>query len=97
MSGFVYILKSSKHGRYYVGSTNDLERRLDEHFRGKSKYTRDSGPYELIFSQSYLSLDDARKIERWIKSQKSRKLIEKIISKREIQKKRVNNKNVLVI
>jgi putative endonuclease len=38
----VYILQSQSLNRYYVGYTNDLERRLTEHNRKKGKYT-DSG------------------------------------------------------
>ncbi len=39
----VYILKCSN-GRFYVGSTNSIERRLEEHKRGKSKSTRNLLP-----------------------------------------------------
>ncbi|MGI5826770.1 MAG: GIY-YIG nuclease family protein, partial [Patescibacteria group bacterium] len=34
---FVYILKSEKNGRFYIGSTSNFERRLDEHLNGRSK------------------------------------------------------------
>jgi putative endonuclease len=85
--GIVYILRSLKTDKFYVGSTNNLTRRLEEHNRGHSTYTRDTGPYELVFSQGYPSLTVARRIEQWLKAQKSAKFLERIIEEGEIKKK----------
>jgi putative endonuclease len=81
MKGYLYILKSLKNGKYYIGSTDNLERRLIEHNSGseKSKFTKNNRPFELVFSQEYESLKIARKIEYKLKSFKSRKIIEEII------------------
>jgi len=84
--GVVYILKSQTNGRYYIGSTDDLDRRLKEHNSGNSKYTSESGPWEIVFCQTYKSLKMARTIEYWLKRQKSRVLIERIIVDKEIKK-----------
>lgn len=83
---FVYILKSLKNGRYYVGSTSNLKRRIVEHNSGKSKYTSLSFPYELKFSQEYESLAFARKAEYWLKRQKDRNFLERIINEGIIEK-----------
>lgn len=77
--GTVYILKSLVNGRYYIGSTNDLERRLFEHNHGKTKSIMFSRPYELVFKQVYASITEARRVERKLKKFKSRIIIEKII------------------
>jgi len=77
--GYVYILRSLKNGRYYVGSTNDLEKRVMEHNAGKSKYTSFSLPFELVFSQVFDVLSIARKVEYKLKRLKSKKVIEEII------------------
>lgn len=87
MEGVVYILRSLSTEKFYVGSTNDLKRRLEEHKEGKSKYTRETGPYELMFSQKYNVISDARKAERWLKAQKSSKFLSKIIEEGIIEKK----------
>ena len=79
--GIVYILKSLTNGRYYIGSTNNFERRLTEHNIGKSKATKFTMPFELAFLQEYDSLKEARRIERRLKNFKSRIIIEKIIKK----------------
>ena len=39
----VYVLKNNKTGRHYIGSTNDLVRRLLEHNRGHTRSTRQGG------------------------------------------------------
>jgi len=62
-----------------VGSTSDLDRRINEHNRGKNKYTKKFLPWILVFSQEFESLQLARRVEYWIKKQKDIKLIQKII------------------
>jgi len=74
----VYILKCSNN-RYYVGSTNNLKRRFEEHSGGKVRATRNLRPIVLAFSQNCSTLSRARKMERKLKSYKSRKIIEMII------------------
>jgi putative endonuclease len=80
MGSYLYILRSKTNARFYIGSTTDLNRRLEEHNLGKTKYTKATGPYELVFKQEYPFLIQARKAEMWLKSMKSRTLLEKIVS-----------------
>ena len=63
----VYLLKSRKDGRLYVGYTNDVERRLRAHNAGFVTYTRKYLPWVLIYYESFLSLDDAKKREKALK------------------------------
>jgi putative endonuclease len=76
---FVYILQSKKDGRFYVGSTNYLKRRISEHKNGKTPSTKRFGGVDLVFSQEYLLLKDARCIERKLKKLKRRDYLEKIM------------------
>lgn len=76
---FVYILKSAVNGRYYVGSTNDLDRRLKEHNAGKTASVKNLRPLELVFSQKFATLIEARRIEAKLKQFKSRKILDKIV------------------
>jgi len=84
MNGFVYILESQQNKTYYIGSTNNLERRLDEHNSGKVKYTKNLRPLELKFFKKYDSLTEARKVEYKLKKLKRRDIIEKIIKEQKI-------------
>lgn len=45
---FVYILYSSSLDKYYVGSTEDVKRRIYEHNMGKGKYTSKGIPWDLV-------------------------------------------------
>ena len=80
---YVYILYSESSDRYYVGQTNDVERRLEEHNHGlKSNYTSKYRPWMLKGRfEVGESLGLARKIERYIKNQKSRKYIEGLLER----------------
>lgn len=78
----VYILKSLKNGRLYTGSTDDLERRLDEHNKKQSKYTSYTGPYSLVYSEEYLTRDEAVKRELFLKTGKGRDFLKEIIKMR---------------
>lgn len=74
----VYILRCIN-SRYYIGSTNNLERRLNDHQQGKVKATRYIRPIALVFFQHCESLTGARKLEYQLKSKKSRIIIEQIM------------------
>jgi putative endonuclease len=64
---YVYILKSLKDHKLYIGSTNDLERRLKEHNEGKCFSTKSRVPFELIYYEGYKAEHDARKREHNLK------------------------------
>ena len=77
---FLYILESLTTGHFYIGSTTDLDRRLEEHQRGHTPSTRGRGPWNLAYQESFASLSDARKRELEIKRWKSAKLIRQLIA-----------------
>jgi putative endonuclease len=81
--GILYILQSQLTGRYYVGSTNDLPRRLSEHARSHSPATKGRGPWVLVYQESFQSLLEARRREFEIKRWKSAKLIAALIKREE--------------
>ena len=67
----VYILKNSINGRHYIGSTNDLVRRLSEHNRGHTKATRlKNAIWKIIYTEKYVTSIEAKRRERQIKSYK---------------------------
>ncbi len=73
---FVYILQSETTGRFYIGSTDDLERRLAEHLRGHSPATRGHGPWKLVYKEQFDTIVEGRRREYEIKRWKSAKLIQ---------------------
>ncbi len=60
---YVYILKSKIDNDNYIGSTNDLRRRLLEHNNGKVISTKNRRPFELRYYESYYNENDARNRE----------------------------------
>jgi len=64
---YVYVLKSSADGNFYVGSTKDLRRRFRLHNAGKIYSTKNRIPLELVYYEAYQSESDARKREHNLK------------------------------
>ena len=77
---WVYILRNQVTNRYYVGSTIDLKRRLTQHRSGNTRTTRVLGTHDLVYTEEYNTVDEARAREKQIKSYKSKVYIEKLIS-----------------
>ncbi|MEK7637389.1 MAG: GIY-YIG nuclease family protein [Patescibacteria group bacterium] len=75
----VYFLESEKNGRYYIGTTGNVRKRLREHNTGKSFSTKPYRPWKLVRVERYPTLSEARKRERALKTKKSRKVIKLII------------------
>jgi len=70
--GYVYMLVSQKDGSLYVGSTNDINRRLREHNEGVSAATRYKRPWKLRAVLKLDHISHARKLEQVLKAQKHR-------------------------
>jgi putative endonuclease len=71
---WVYVLQGSS-GRHYIGSTTELERRLEQHRTGHTYSTRRLGEeLQLVASLELTTLADARKLEREMKQKKNPRL-----------------------
>jgi len=64
---YLYVLKSKKDDNLYIGSTNNLRRRLFEHNNGMTQSTKSRRPFELRYYESYFNEQDARKRESSLK------------------------------
>ncbi len=76
---YVYILESLKDKSLYIGSTNNLKRRIKQHNSGTSRYTNQHRPYKLI---SYIALptkQDAERHETYLKSGYGRRTLKKML------------------
>ena len=70
---WVYILENLA-GRFYVGSTDNLSRRVDEHNSSEKvgrKYTHKNGPWNLVWSEEHTTRGKAVSREKAIKRMKS--------------------------
>jgi putative endonuclease len=67
---FVYILASRRHGTLYIGVTNSVQKRLEEHRAGKgSKFVKQYGVHRLVYVEAYDRAEDAiareKQLKRW--------------------------------
>lgn len=65
---YVYVLQSSKDGKFYIGYTHNLRNRLIEHKGGKVQSTKNRLPLKLIYCEAYLAKSDAEGREKFLKS-----------------------------
>ena len=65
---FVYILKSLKSDIYYTGIAKDIQQRLINHNKGKSRFTKGHLPWKLIYSEGPYETSEAREIEKYYKT-----------------------------
>ncbi len=75
---FVYIIENPK-GRFYIGSSDDVDRRVLEHndTKGSVTFTHENGPWTLVWREVHASPSSAVARERQIKSMKSSQWIRK--------------------
>jgi putative endonuclease len=64
---YTYVLKSKKDGNFYVGCTEDLKLRFDQHKKGKVESTRERRPFELIYYEACKDNKDALYREKYLK------------------------------
>jgi putative endonuclease len=69
---YVYVLRSSKTGRRYVGSCENIGDPLRRHNAGHAKATRHGIPWILVHSESFSNRAEAAKKERYYKSGRGR-------------------------
>jgi putative endonuclease len=65
----VYVLRNTA-GKCYIGLSENVQDRLQQHNQGVSKWTRHRGPWSLVWESELLTLSDARKLENRLKRQK---------------------------
>ena len=80
---YVYILQSLTSDKYYIGQTNNPERRFLYHNLGYSKSTKGEMPWKIVYQQEFMSRAEAMKREKQLKSYKNKLYLEKIIQNRE--------------
>jgi predicted GIY-YIG superfamily endonuclease len=78
----VYVLKSLKNGKRYVGYTSkDPDVRFVEHVSGTNAWTRQNRPLALVYSEKFENVSDARLRERFLKCGQGRKFLDGILNK----------------
>mgnify|MGYP001564917449 CR=1 FL=1 len=76
----VYVLRSLKNGKRYVGLTRtSVEERIRQHQSGSSQWTRQNSPFELVHTEEFPTRALAQRRERFLKSGHGRDLLTRLI------------------
>ena len=70
----VYLLRSEQDGQFYIGQTDDIERRLGQHNAGQVRSTRTRRPFELVGCKPFPTRDEARYFEYEVKRHSDKKV-----------------------
>ena len=76
----VYILQNEITKRYYIGSTNNIKRRIEEHNRGQTSSTRQRGKWKLVYYEEYKTNVESKRRERLIKSYKGGNAFKRLVA-----------------
>ena len=74
---YVYLLKSRKTNKWYLGYTADLRRRIQQYNSKESLATKAGVPFDLIYYEAYLLKADAEDREKYLKTSMGRRVIRK--------------------
>lgn len=79
---YVYVLKSKKDGKPYIGFSTNLKSRFEEHQKGKVRSTFYRRPLELVYYEAYKNEQIAKKREKQLKSGKTHTALIKRLKER---------------
>lgn len=65
---YVYVLESLKDNKRYIGYTNNLKKRIEEHNKGLSFATKFRIPFKLIYFEGCKNMEDAKRRENYLKT-----------------------------
>ena len=82
MPYFVYVLRSKRDGQYYIGSAENVTRRLSQHNRGKTRSLKHRRPLELVYVERFEGSEQARKREKQLKSFKGGEAFRRLLAER---------------
>ncbi|MEK7203707.1 MAG: GIY-YIG nuclease family protein [Patescibacteria group bacterium] len=85
---YVYVLQSKKNDNLYVGLTNDIKKRLLEHNRGLNFSTKPYIPWQLTHYEAYLNEEDAKRREKYLKTNQGGRLLKRMLKEYFYHKKK---------
>ncbi len=71
----VYVLRSERDQKRYIGTTNNIEERLLEHKSGLVKSTKNRRPLKIVYTEEFKNKFDALVREKFFKSGQGREYL----------------------
>lgn len=72
-----YVIQSLKNSELYIGYTENLKKRLNEHNQGLIKATKPYLPWKLIYYEAGLNKKDALRREHYLKTTQGQRLLKR--------------------
>jgi len=79
MAFYTYVLQSISTGRFYVGHTSNLAKRIADHNNNRTFSIKSRGPWELVYAEEHPTRAEASRREREMKRMKSHRWIEQVL------------------
>lgn len=79
MKYYVYVLRSKKDGKRYIGITNNIKRRINQHNAGRVLSTKSRIPFNQEYIEEFLYRSTARDREKYFKTAAGRRFLDKLI------------------
>ncbi len=76
---YVYAIKSELRNYIYVGLTNNIERRVDEHNSGYNKTTKPYRPFLLFYTKELETRVEARAHEKYLKGASGKRFLRSLL------------------
>ena len=74
---YVYFLKSTVNADLYIGSCEDMKKRLKRHNDGLVRSTKANRPWRLMGNEEYDSRSEAVRRERFLKTGQQKEILKK--------------------
>ncbi len=91
---YTYVLQSLKNQSLYIGYTQDIKKRLGQHNNGESSYTKKFIPWKLVHYEAYRNEDDAKRRERYLKTNQGSRLLKRMLKEFFYLQKLKNEQNL---
>ena len=65
---YIYLIRSENLDQFYIGQTDDLRRRVEQHQNGESRWTKRADDWRLVYYEAYTSRKLAIIRERKLKN-----------------------------
>lgn len=78
---YVYILQNNSKCFIYIGYSEDIKARFQSHNKGENRSTKHYVPLELIHYEAYKNMEDAKRREVYLKSNKGKTTLKTMLKK----------------
>ena len=72
---YTYVLENNKDKELYIGYTNNLQKRIEEHNKGRNFSTKFRIPFQLIYFEGCKNMQDAKRREHYLKTTQGRRFL----------------------